>query len=187
MSLLNFPAVKAAPAASGKGLDAGEQASAPTPPSCELVYESPCDLVAMVGDCLVVVMVKELTPLCVNAVGRGFASLTRRYAKVNYFSVIEQGTLVMHPEARREMAKVVSKHTQNIKGAAFVCHGTGFRATAVRSVITAIHMASFASHPLRVFSALDPALAWLGSKQAVGELDLAALSAELGRLRARFV
>ncbi len=158
-----------------------------TPPHCELVYESPSDLVALVGDCLVLLMVKELTPLCVNGVGRGFASLTRRYAKVNYFSVIEQGTLVMHPEARRDMAKVVSKHTRSIKGAAIVCHGTGFVATAVRSVITAIHMASFASHPLRVFSAIDPALTWLGSKQAAGELDLAALSAELERLRARFI
>jgi hypothetical protein len=178
--------VSAAQAVSGKALVAGELASVAAPPSCEMVYQSSNDLVAMVGDCLVVIMVKELTPLCVNAVGRGFASLTRRYTKVNYFSVIEQGTLVMHPEARREMVKVVSKHTQSITGAAVVCNGTGFRATAVRSVITAIHMASFASHPLRVFSALDPALAWLGGKQAPGELDLAALSVELERLRARF-
>jgi hypothetical protein len=94
---------------------------------------------------------------------------------------------VMHPDVRANMAKVIGKHTRNITGAAIVCAGTGFRATAMRSIVTAIHIASLAAHPLRVFSEMAPALAWLQDKQAEGELDVPVLAASVATLRARLL
>jgi hypothetical protein len=66
-----------------------------------------------------------------------------------------------------------------------VCEGTGFRATAVRSIVTAIHMASRSTHPSRVFSTPEPAIEWLAGTRSDGALGAALLLEASATLRAK--
>ncbi len=134
----------------------------------ELIHTSPGEAVAIVDDCLFAVRLRHLTLPTVTAIGSAFETLRSRYERVNYFGMAQAGQDPQSSEARAEMARIVREHTTAIIAAAIVCEGDGFRATVARSVITAVHMASRAVHPLKVFDASEPALRWLGSKQPSG-------------------
>lgn len=131
----------------------------------ELFHESPGEAVAVVDDCLFAVRLRHMSLPTVLAIEKAFESLRGRYDRVNYFGVSKVGQQPPTDAVRDEMARVVGVHTKAIIAAAIVCEGDGFLATVARSVITAVHMASRASHPLRVFEANEPALRWLESRQ----------------------
>jgi hypothetical protein len=150
-----------------------------------IAHEGAGDLVASLGNCVLVLLERSFTTQAASAIGTEMSRIVGRYAKVNYISMISSAKLREQHGARAFMANVVRRYTKSITGAAIVCEGTGFRPTVVRSVITGIHIASLASHPLRVFSALDPALAWLLEQQPERDLDIVALGRSVGTLRAR--
>lgn len=151
----------------------------------DLLHLGPTDLIASVGPCVLVVT-HTITLAGVDAIGRAFTKLTHRQQKACSISFVERksgpGT---SPEARDAITEIARKHDKNMTGAAVVCDGTGFRATAVRSVVTAIHMASRASHPTKVFAAPEPALEWLQSTRPTRDLDLGLLAQAVTALRAR--
>ncbi len=51
-----------------------------------------------------------------------------------------------------------------IAAAAVVLEVTGFQATVIRSVVTAINLASGSSFPNKVFASLSPACVWLSTQ-----------------------
>jgi hypothetical protein len=158
----------------------------PATPSAEtIVHQGAGDLVASLGNSVVVLLEHSFTTLAASAIGSEMSRIVGRYGRVNYVSLISSGKLRQQHGARTAMANVVRRYTKSITGAAIVCEGTGFRPTVVRSAITGIHVASLASHPLRVFSTLEPALAWLLEQQPERDLDIAALGRSVGELRAR--
>jgi hypothetical protein len=151
----------------------------------DLLHLGTTDLIACVGPCLLILSYTITLP-GVEAIGRGFAKLTQREKKACSMSIVERksgpGTA---PEARDAIAEIAKKYDKNMTGSAVVCDGTGFRATAVRSVVTAIHMASRSSSPSKVFAAPEPALEWLQTTRPGRDLDLAMLAQATTALRAR--
>jgi hypothetical protein len=97
----------------------------------------------------------------VSAIQRGFEQLERDHKRFGYLSYIDgDRCTVMEPSARGLMSHVVRKHTRRIGVAAIVVGGEGFRAAVVRRLLTGIHLASRAEHPMTPFRALEPALDW---------------------------
>ncbi|HTV24652.1 MAG TPA: hypothetical protein VMG12_38435 [Polyangiaceae bacterium] len=151
----------------------------------ELLHQGDTDLVACVGPCLVVVS-HMLAPEAVDAMGRGMAKLEHRYGKLSSISFVERKSGPnTAPETRDGIAEIVRKHAHCITGAAVVCEGTGFRATAIRSVVTAIHMASRSSHSSKVFAAPEAAVEWLASTRTDGAIDIKLLLEATTVLRAK--
>jgi len=151
----------------------------------DILHAGPSDLVARVGQCLIVLS-HALTLDGVNAIARGMGKLTQRQQTACSISIVERksgpGT---SPEVRTAVAEIVRKYDTSISGAAVVCDGSGFRATAVRSVVTAINMASRASHPSKVFASCEPAFEWLESTRPNRDLDIELLAQAVTALRPR--
>jgi hypothetical protein len=143
------------------------------------------DLIASLGPCLIVLSY-TITLAGVEAIGRGMAKLTQGKQKACSISFVERTTGPgTAPDARQAITEIARKYDSGIGGAAIVCGGTGFRATAVRSVVTAIHMASRATYPTKVFSTDAPAFEWLQGTRANADLDLKLLAEATTALRAR--
>ena len=127
----------------------------------EILSESAAEVVATAGDCLLVVVRTTLSTAGVSAIQRGFEQLERDHKRVGYLSYIDgDNCTVMEPSARGLMAHVVRRHTRRIGVAAIVVGGEGFRAAVVRRLLTGIHLASRAEHPMSPFRTLEPALDW---------------------------
>jgi hypothetical protein len=151
----------------------------------ELLHLGDTDLVACVGPCLLVVS-NMLTLEAVEQMGRGMTKLMQRYGKLSSLSLVDRKSGPnTTPEARDAITEIVRKHSHGITGAAVVCEGTGFRATAIRSIVTAIHMASRSTHSSKVFAAAEPAIEWLASTRSDGALDVALLRQASEGLRAK--
>jgi hypothetical protein len=151
----------------------------------DILHLGDTDLVACAGPCLIVV-VDTLTTAGIDAMAKGMARLTQRHEKMCSISVVErQATTSMHPSTRQATTDLTRKYTKQMSAAAVVCEGTGFRATAVRSIVTAIHMASFSSHPSKVFASSGPAVEWLATTQPPGALDVPGLNQAIDMLRSR--
>lgn len=174
-----------------EGNDGGASRTPPDAPrtgrtqAYELLHLAESDLVACVGPCLLVVS-NVLTLEAVAAMARGMAKLVQRHGKLSSLSIVDrQSGPNTGSEARAAITEVVRKHSQSITGAAVVCDGTGFRATAIRSIVTAIHMASRSSHSSKVFAELVPAIEWLATTRSDGAIDVALLLEASQGLRAK--
>jgi hypothetical protein len=130
-----------------------------------IVSASPTETVATAGDCLLVIVQQTVSTIGVSAIQRAYEQLEAEYEQVGYFSYIEGSRCTpMDAQARKLMADVVRRHTSRTGIAAMVVAGDGFRCTVVRSILTGIHLASRADHPMRAFRAVEPALAWYQAK-----------------------
>jgi hypothetical protein len=91
-------------------------------------------------------------------------------AGFGFLTIIEKDTDIHTPAAVREgLSQLLLTWSPWLRAAAIAYEATGFRATIVRSAITAINIASRARFPNRVFQRLDAALSWLG--EYVGALE----------------
>lgn len=171
---------------------AGGTASPPRPapaaPSARpytLFHDGPTVQIAGVGDCLVVAL-HTLTEPGVAGMGRGMSQLVQRYGGFRVLTLAERksGSEAVD-ESRVAVAELVQRHTSNFRASAVVSESTGFRATALRSTVTAIHMAGRASHQTRIFYSVPPALEWLVSMRPELPLDIANVARAVETLRAR--
>ncbi len=152
------------------------RASAPTPARFQVISKGPDETVATACDCLIVVVERTVSTLGVNAIRRGLEQLSAKHERVGYFSYIEgEQCSTMNASARELMADVVQRYTTRFGAAAMVVSGGGFRSTVVRSILTGIHLASRASHPMRAFGTLAPAFAWYEQVYPDRRLHAAAL------------
>lgn len=162
------PSSVAAEPLSREPLSSGQPSSGPPSPEplpleqpLEVIARNPTETIAVAGDCLIVLIGRTMSASGVQAVQRGFEKLAQRYDRFGYLSVIEGYRLGrLEPRARDLMAEVVGKYSPSMAVASFAVAGVGFGPTAVRSILTAIHIASRAKHPMKVFSQLDGALEW---------------------------
>jgi hypothetical protein len=131
----------------------------------EVLWHGPTEVIAKSGDCLLVAISETLSATGVGAIRRGFEEIASEHARFGYLSHVDGKVgASMDSRARKLMADVVGRHSPRIAAAAIAVSGQGFRATVVRSVLTGIHLASRASHPLRVFANLDGALNWYDAR-----------------------
>jgi hypothetical protein len=128
----------------------------------ELYSKDPDFVVAVVNRNVVQIIKKQATMTTVSLLRRAVTDLTARYDKFGYIAVIEpDAQLLLAPDVRNGFNALVKRFSPRFTGAAIVYEKTGFHATAVRSVVTAINFASRASHPNQVFSDLREGMSWL--------------------------
>lgn len=171
-------------------LAAPKRADPPTPgptPAHHVLHTDATNTVACLGPCVLVIS-HTLTLPAVEAIGRAFATIVQRQQKLCALSIVDSPPGPgADPAARDAVAELTRQHNKHITGAAIVCDGTGFRATAVRSMVTSIHMASRSSHPSKVFATTGPALDWLQSTRPTRDLDLPLLAQAVATLRAHWL
>lgn len=119
-------------------------------------------LVAVAGRYVIQIVSGRATMVMLSLMRRALDDLAARYEKFGYLGVIEpEAQLLLEPDVRNGMNALVKRFSPRFTGAAIVFEKTGFHATAVRSVVTAINLASRATHPNHVFSDLREGVSWL--------------------------
>lgn len=101
-----------------------------------------------------------------------------------FFTVAEkQCDISTPPEVRKEIADLLKSYADRLTAAAITFEAGGFKATMVRSIITAIYMASRTRFPNSVFSDAQLAAAWMSS-HARGTISAAQIVRGIDTLRA---
>ncbi|HTV25354.1 MAG TPA: hypothetical protein VMG12_41955 [Polyangiaceae bacterium] len=119
-------------------------------------------LVAVAGRYVIQIIKERGTNTTVIQMRRALDDLAARHEKFGYVAVIEpDAQLLMPADIRNGFNALVKRYSPRFTGAAIVFEKTGFHATAVRSVVTAINLASRATHPNHVFADLREGLSWL--------------------------
>jgi hypothetical protein len=102
-----------------------------------------------------------------------FADLRAKHLSegLGFLTILERDTDIRPSAAARQaVAQVLTDYGADIAGAAIAYEADGFKATIVRSVITAINLASSTRFPNRVFAGSDQAIDWLA--EALGDEKL---------------
>jgi hypothetical protein len=89
--------------------------------------------------------------------------LERRSARhFGFITVVDaQADLRVPGPARTAVSRMIKRFEPSISAAAIVFEGDGFKATAVRSIVTAINLAARNKFPNRVFPLVAPAVRWV--------------------------
>ena len=141
-----------------------------TPPASRIersaeptVYsQEPGYVVAVLGRCLIQVCIERMTSTTVSLIRRAFADLSERYDSFGYLCVLQpEAELTLPAEVRESVNAYVRRYSSRFTGAAIVFEAPGFQATVVRSLVTAVNLASRASHPTKVFDQLRDGTSWL--------------------------
>ena len=103
-------------------------------------------------------------------------------------TIIEQGAPMPTSEVRTDLARFLTEGARVIRSSAVAFEGAGFRAAAVRGVVTGLTMLARQPYPHKVFATMADAAQWLGTslkETAKLEVDSAALLKALNDLRTR--
>lgn len=128
----------------------------------QIYSQEPGYIVAATGRYFVLIVKERLNATAIGLIRRAVAELCERHETFGYLTLIEPtADLAMAPEIRENVQTIVKRYTSRFSGAAIVYEKTGFHGTAVRSIVTAINVASRAQHPNHVFADLREAISWL--------------------------
>jgi hypothetical protein len=139
----------------------------------EVVFAAPEGIVALLGCCTLIVHTRPATGAIVGAMGRAYAKASAVYDRIAHLCLIERDSDLLPPgDVRAGIGALMKRFDTRLAAAAIVHEGEGFKATAVRSIVTGLCMAARTTHPTRVFSQLEPASEWttamlLAQNQAV--------------------
>lgn len=141
----------------------------------EVYSRDPGYVVATVGKYFIQVIKTRLNVTAVSLMRRAVAEISERHEKFGYLSIVEpEADLLLPADVRSGIDSMVKRYSSRMAGAAVVYEKQGFQATALRCLVTAINVASRASHPVQVHSELQEALSWLsgvtGGEPTVGRL-----------------
>ena len=116
--------------------------------------------------CLGLVWKKETTVAGMQAYTQVYREVSLRYPSGIYLLTIVEEDAPMPPyEAREAVAVFLRNGAGRIRMSAVVHEGAGFRAAAVRSVVTGISMLSKVPFPHHIFATVEQAAKWLGTTQ----------------------
>lgn len=119
-------------------------------------------VIAGVGNYLIQVTRTRLNVMGVSLMRRAMTEISERHEKFGYLAIVEpEAELTLPADVRSGIDSITKRFSSRMTGAAVVFEKQGFQATAVRSLVTAICVASRASHPVQVHSDLQEALSWL--------------------------
>jgi hypothetical protein len=144
--------------------------------------------------CVGVVWKRETTLEGVEALAQAYREQASRYPSGVYLlTIIEQGAPMPSTEEREAVAVFLRSGGGRTRMSAVVSEGSGFRAAAVRSVVTGLAMLVRLPYPHGVFGSLDQAAKWLGTSTyndvdpdyTVLAVTHARRQAESGELKAR--
>jgi hypothetical protein len=135
----------------------------------DLYSKDPAFVVAVVDRYVIQIVKGQATTITLSLMQRAMTDLSARYEKFGYVGVIEpDAKLMIAPDIKQGLNAQVKRFSPRFTGAAIVYEKTGFHATAVRSLVTAINFASRATHPNHVFSDLREGLSWLCTQTTSG-------------------
>lgn len=135
----------------------------------QLYPGEPGYVVAVAGRYLIHIHAERTTSTTVGLIRRALSDLEARHERFGYVCVMERSAeLILPSDVRASINAYVKRYSHRFTGAAIVFEEAGFHATVVRSLVTAVNVASRASHPTQVFGELRAGLAWL-SRLTPGE------------------
>jgi hypothetical protein len=109
---------------------------------------------------VIVVWRRETSPSAIERLGLAMLVLERAIGhSVGLFMVVEQGAPLPSNEARSTSATVLQKASLALSAVTF--EGAGFRAAAVRAVVTGIGLLAKAPYPYKSFAQVEEAAAWV--------------------------
>ena len=141
------------------------------PATVEVVGATPDCGVATIGPCIVLLWRQAVVMQGPELVRKAIFKLGQSKArdKIAFLTVAEPNCeLTTPPEVRQKLADLLNQHQAQLAAAAITFEGRGFRMTLVRSIITAINMASRGRFPNAVFSDVTTAADWLERRGALG-------------------
>lgn len=149
----------------------------------DIYSRDPGFLVAVAGRYVIQIVKDRGTMMTVSLMRRALDDMSAKYEKFGYLGVIEaDAQLLMPPDVRKGTNALVKRFSPRFTGAAIVFEKTGVHATAVRSLVTAINLASRATHPNHVFSDVREGVSWL-SQMTPGEPSAGGLLQIIQQLR----
>jgi hypothetical protein len=150
---------------------------APRPGGESVFQDATCRIVALAP--YLILCAASDTSLSSSAVAgmrRGLEQVSQGSEQIGYLVLHDAPfRLRMAPEVRTGLTLALQRFEDRIAAAAIVYEEPGFKATAIRSLLSAMHATSRAKHPVKVFAEARPALQWMQvllpeSKHSLGEL-----------------
>jgi hypothetical protein len=113
---------------------------------------------------------------------------TRSNARFGYLAIVEpRAGTNMPTEVRMALSMLVKEYQHSIAAAAIVFEETGFGASIVRSVVSAINLATRIEYPSKVDSSVGRAAAWLTLQPRLGKsVSAVALTSSVNAFRSRW-
>jgi hypothetical protein len=137
--------------------------------TCRIVLFAPYLILCSARDC-------SLSSSAVAGVRRGLDQLSQVSHQMGYLVLHDPPfRLSMPPEVRTGLALTLQRFEDRIAAAAIVYEEPGFKATAIRSLATALHVASRSRHPAKVFAEVQPALQGIHALVPDGKMTLSEL------------
>jgi hypothetical protein len=136
------------------------------PPEAEshLVGSNTDFAVATLGSYVLLLWRKKTGLQAVTWVRKAFADFLRDHPdeKISFLTVVQADcALGTSEEIRKALADLLGTYKSNLAGAAVAFEAQGFQMTVLRSVITAVNIATRARFPNAVFAHTGDAVAWL--------------------------
>ncbi len=124
---------------------------------------------------------------------KSLASHLAQFAEVpakgcTLLTIIEAGAPMPSADARSELARFMTSAANRLKSSAVAFEGAGFRAAAVRGVVTGLTMLARQPYPHKIFSTVPEAAQWLATSMPVtaqAPVEAAALITAVDGLRAQ--
>jgi hypothetical protein len=136
------------------------------------------------GQLFVVVWKVNTTMEGVTALRQGVTQLGKKNPQgIGLLTVVEANAPMPSSEARDAIATFLREAGSFINASAVIFEGEGFRAAAVRSVVTGLTMLAKQPYPHKVFAGITEAAAWLAPKVAGGTIEPASMIQAVGSLR----
>jgi hypothetical protein len=134
----------------------------------------------------VIVWRRETTMSAVDDLQRNLVKFAAENPKAGILTIVERNAPLPPSLVRQRLAEILTSVGSSIQRSAVVFEGEGFRAAAVRGVVTGLTMLARPPYPHKVFATVDEAFGWLatGLEAAPGKpLDPLALKRAIGQLR----
>ena len=149
----------------------------------EIYSQEPGYVVAVAGKYLIQVIRDRTTTTTISLVRRALADLASHHPTFGYLCILEpDAQLTLQPDVREGVHAYTKRYTSRLTGLAVVFEKAGFQGTAVRSVMTAVNVASRATHPSQLFDKLPEAASWL-NRLTLGSLTTTRLVQVAKQLR----
>jgi hypothetical protein len=150
------------PVASARAVAAQDLRTLTTPFGVVEVYSRDREYVIAVTGPYVIQVLLQQTPTSVSVLRRALTDLCTRHDKIGFLGIFEPNAqLTLSPDVRESVNALIRRYSPRFSGAALVYEKQGFHATAMRSLVTAVNVASRAQHPNRVFSDLREGVSWM--------------------------
>jgi hypothetical protein len=107
----------------------------------------------------------ETTEATIQVAEAHVADLARQPGHLLLMNVIEEGAPMPSSRARKALAAVLGRFADAIAASAVVCEGVGFRAAAVRGVVTGLTLIARQPYPHKAFPTVETASRWLAARE----------------------